>query len=210
MIVSALNKATGQRLVLDGFNKANCPPMLMREKILEFTRRYKIKEWVIERNAFQRYLTQDEPLKRELFALGCILREHWTGSNKYDEDFGVMSLAPLFLSCVDPVEGDAWRRKAGGGLIDLPNRQFSTFVDELVEQLIVWSPQQNKRTVLSDLVMALWFTEIAFKRILDQGKTAPRHSDNPFLPRREKSRRQTVNLATLREEAVARKLAAFQ
>jgi hypothetical protein len=44
----------------------------------------------------------------------------------------------LFLSCVDPVEGDAWRRKVGGGLIDLPNRQFSTFVDELVEQLIVW------------------------------------------------------------------------
>jgi hypothetical protein len=208
MIVSALNKVTGQRIVLDGFNKANCPPLLMREKIVDFTKRYKIKEWVIERNAFQRYLTQDEPLKRELFGLGCVLREHWTGSNKYDEDFGVMSLAPLFMSCVDAVEGDAWRRRQGGGLIDLPNRQFSTFVDELVEQLIVWMPGQNKRTVLSDLVMALWFTEIAFKRILDRGKGAPKHSDNPFLPRRDKARRQSVNLAALRDEAVARRLGA--
>ena len=206
MIVAALDRATGQRIVLDGFNKANCPPLMMREKIVEFTRRYNIKEWVIERNAFQRYLTQDETLKRELFGLGCILREHWTGSNKYDEDFGVMSMAPLFLSCVDPVEGDPWRRRKGGGLIDLPNRQFSTFVDELVEQLITWAPSGNKRTVLSDLVMALWFCEIAFKRLLDNGRSAPKHSDNPFLPRRGKARRQSVNLAALREEAVAARL----
>lgn len=206
MIVAALDRTTGKRIVLDGFNKANCPPALMREQIKQFTIRYKIKEWVIERNAFQRFLTQDEELKRWLFGQGCILREHWTGTNKYDEDFGVMSLAPLFLSCVDPVEGDAWRRRAGGGQIDLPNRQFSTWVDELVEQLIVWMPGQNKRTVLSDLVMALWFAELAFKRVLDNQRTAPRHSENPFLPRREKNKRQVIRLAEAREAAIARRL----
>jgi hypothetical protein len=34
-------------------------------------------------------------------------------------------------------------------------------------------------------------------------KSAPRHSDNPFLPRREKAKRQTINLEAA-EEAVAR------
>jgi hypothetical protein len=55
-----------------------------------------------------------------------------------------MSMAPLFLSCVDPVEGDPWRRTKGGGLIDLPNRQFSTFTDELIEQLVTWQPNQSE------------------------------------------------------------------
>lgn len=205
MIVTALDRMSGKRIVLDGFNKANCPPALMRQQIKEFTLRYKIKEWVIERNAFQRFLTQDEELKRWLFGQGCILREHYTTANKYDSDFGVMSLTPLFLSCVDPTEGDPWRRKEGGGLIDLPNRQFSTFVDELVEQLIVWSPGQSQR-VLSDLVMALWFTEIACKRQMDNSRAMPRHQDNPFLPRQDKSKRAVVNLAALREAAVMRRL----
>jgi hypothetical protein len=131
MIVMALDRMSGKRIVLDGFNMANCPPARMREQVKIFTTKYAIKEWVIERNAFQRYLTQDEELRMFLYGQGCILREHFTSSNKYDEDFGVMSMAPLFLSCVDPVEGDPWRRRTGGGLIDLPNRQFSTFTDEL-------------------------------------------------------------------------------
>jgi hypothetical protein len=62
MIVAALDKVTGKRIVLDGFNKANCPPHLMREKIKQFTTPVQDREWVIERNAFQRYLTQDESL----------------------------------------------------------------------------------------------------------------------------------------------------
>jgi hypothetical protein len=150
--------------VLDGFNKANCPPALMRRA--DGFVHHAVQASRSGSSSGMRSNGSDtrRELKRELFGLGCILREHWTGANKYDEDFGVMSLAPLFLSCVDPVEGDAWRRREGGGLIDLPNRQFSTFVDELVEQLIVWMPGQNKRTVLSDLVMALWFCEIACKR----------------------------------------------
>jgi hypothetical protein len=205
MIVAALDRTTGKRIVLDGFNKANCAPQLMRETIKRFTTQYKIKEWVIERNAFQRFLTQDEELKRWLFGQGCILREHYTTTNKYDHEFGVMSLAPLFLSCVDPHENDPWRRREGGGLIDLPNRQFSTFVDELVEQLIVWAPGQSQR-VLSDLVMALWFTEIAFKRQMDNARALPRHQDNPFLPRQDRAKRHVVNLAQYREEAVARRL----
>lgn len=201
MIVMALDRMSGKRIILDGFNMANCPPARMREQVKNFTTRYRIKEWVIERNAFQRYLTQDEELRMFLYGQGCILREHFTSQNKYDEDFGVMSLAPLFLSCVDPVDGDPWRRKTGGGLIDLPNRQFSTFTDELIEQLVVWQPNQNKRNVLSDLVMALWFCEIACKRQLEGAASAPRFSENPFLPKREKQRRTVIRLEEFAQQA---------
>jgi hypothetical protein len=210
MIVVALDRMSGKRIVLDGFNMSNCPPARMREQVKMFTTKYGIKEWVIERNAFQRYLTQDEELRTFLYSQGCILREHFTSTNKYDEDFGVMSMAPLFLSCLDPVEGDPWRRKSGGGLIDLPNRQFSTFTDDLIEQLVVWQPNQNKRNVLSDLVMALWFCEIACKRQLEGAKAAPRFSDNPFLPKREKQKRTIVRLDELAQAAFEAKAMAHR
>jgi hypothetical protein len=206
MVVVALDRTSGKRIVLDGFNMANCPPAKMREQIKEFTERYKIKTWVIERNAFQRYLTQDEELRLWLYGRGCRLREHVTGTNKYDEDFGVMAMAPLFLSCVDPVEGDPWRRRDGGGLIDLPNRQFSSFTDTLVNQLISWSPKGNARSVKTDMVMALWFTEIECKEQMDGASRAPRHSDNPFLPRREREKRAVIRLDELAAQAIAQRV----
>lgn len=203
MVVVALDRMTGKRIVLDGYNKANCTPQLMRDQIKHFTLKYKIKVWVIERNAFQRFLTQDEELRQWLFGQGCRLREHFTSTNKYDEDYGVMSMAPLFLSCVQPVDGDPWARRDGGGLIDLPNRQFSTFTDELVGQLVTWQPKGKIRAHKTDLVMALWMAEIECKDHLDGARTAPRHSHNEFLPRREKNRRVVVRLDEYAQAALA-------
>jgi hypothetical protein len=197
MCVVNLCRSCGKRIVMDGFNMGNCPPAKMQEQIRYFTEKYGVQEWVIERNAFQRYLTQDDVLRTYLYSKGCLLREHYTSNNKFDEDYGVMSMASLFMSCVDPIEGEPWRRREGGGLIDLPNRQFSTFTDDLVEQLITWQPKGQKRTILTDTVMALWFCEIACKRQIEGARSAPRHSNNPFLPRREKERRQTVRLDEL-------------
>jgi hypothetical protein len=212
MCVVRLCRVCGKRIVMDGFNMSNCPPAKMQEQIRHFTEKYGVQEWVIERNAFQRYLTQDDVLRTYLYGKGCILREHFTSSNKFDEDYGVMSMQSLFMSCVDPTEGEPWRRRTSspcaqgaGNLIDLPNRQFSTFTDDLAEQLIVWQPKQNKRTILSDCVMALWFCEIACKRQLENAKAAPRFSNNPFLPQREKNRRVTIRLDELAAAAFEQK-----
>jgi hypothetical protein len=49
--------------------------------------------------------------------------------------------------------------------------------------------------------MALWFCEIACKRQLENAKAAPRHSDNPFLPRREKTRRQVIRIEEFAQAA---------
>jgi hypothetical protein len=112
-------------------------------------------------------------------------------------------MAPLFLSCVDPIEGDPWQRKDGGGLIDLPNRQFSSFTDELVGQLVTWQPKGRIRSHKTDLVMALWMAEIECHEHLDGARTAPRHSNNPFLPRRERERRAVVRLDEYAQAAMA-------
>jgi hypothetical protein len=90
----------------------------MRDTVKRLTEMYGIHEWVIERNAFQRFLTQDEELKSFLRSHGCKLTEHYTNENKYDSDFGIATMAPLFLSCGEPASnggGGKWRRNARGG-----------------------------------------------------------------------------------------------
>jgi hypothetical protein len=207
MSVVALDRTTGKRIVLDGFNKANTTPMEMRERIEYFTERYKVKCWVIETNAYQRSISQDDSLRTWLFSRGCRIREHHTSHQaKFDADYGIMSMAALFLSCVDPVEGDPWRRKVGGGLIDLPNRQFSQFTDTLINQLITWTPKGGGRGVKTDALMSLWFCELECKEHLDGARTAPRHSHNPFLPKRERDKRRVIRLEEYAQAAIAERV----
>jgi hypothetical protein len=200
--VAGLDRMTKKRYVLDGFNKSNTSPQLMREKIKEFTLKYRIQKWIVERNAFQRFLTQDEELRQWLFANGSQLQEHTTGSNKWDEDFGISAMAPLFLSCVEGNPETGYNRKPGGGLIDLPNEIGAPFVTALKEQLITWQPKVSKKGQLTDCVMSLWFAETEFRRILDASASVPRHIPNPFTNRRDQGRRQIVDLRAAQEEAM--------
>lgn len=213
MIVMGLDRATGHRYVLDGFNMGKCPPDLLVSKIKEFVEKYHCREAVIERNAFQGFLVRLTSLREFMFAHGCLLTEHWTAGQtngktpgKWDEDLGVQSLAPLFLSCAThDVEADVWvptpREKH---LISLPNPKFSVFVDELVTQLVTWEAKTAKRGQLTDLVMALWFASIGIQKCLDLAKSAPRHMANPFLPRGDQRSRGVVNLAQLAEAQLNR------
>lgn len=89
MIVAALDRETEKRYVLDGFNIAGCPPHVMRETVKRLTDTYHINEWVIERNAFQRFLTQDKDLVDFLRRRGCKLTEHYTTDNKRDPNWGI-------------------------------------------------------------------------------------------------------------------------
>ncbi|MDQ3222060.1 MAG: hypothetical protein M3Q75_01065 [Gemmatimonadota bacterium] len=196
IIVSALDRQTRKRYVMDGFNKANCTPALMKDTIKRLTLTHRVQEWVIERNAFQRFLTQDDELRSWLNAHGALLREHYTiGQNKFDEDYGVAAMAPLFESCWEHTEEGPMRRD-GGGLIDLPNPAMAGFCTDLIEQLVTWQPQARKRQ-LTDMVMALWFTEIAFRRILDNSSSMPDHMPNRFATRGGRRQRHVVDLLAL-------------
>jgi hypothetical protein len=193
--------------VLDGFNRANTSPRTMREQIKHFTDTYNINEWVIERNAFQKFLTDDPELRQFLQSRGCKLTAHYTTANKVDPDFGVMSMAPLFESCGRPQEngqGGFWTRTPDTALIELPDDRQSAWVSSLVTQLISWEPSGLSQSQKTDLVMALWFTDIAFKRILNKARGVNTHMSNPFLSKARSRDRQVINIAEYRESMLDR------
>lgn len=201
MIIGAVDRANGKRYILDGFNHRNTSAQLLKDTIKRFTEQYHINEWVIETNAFQRYLTQDAELTNYLRGHGVKLTPHHTHNQKLDPDFGVMAMAPLFMSCGEPPSnggGGAWKKTPDKALIELPTPAQNAWVGELINQLVVWQPKGMKQLQKTDLVMALWFFDIAARKLLGHGREKPTHMSNPYAPRGRLNQRGVVNLADLR------------
>jgi hypothetical protein len=156
---------------------------------------YSPSEWIIEKNAFQAFLTQDEGIRIFLAGRGVVLREHHTGSNKWDSGFGVASMATLFGT--KQADGKHHR----DNLIHLPSDQTEN-IKALVEQLITWTPTTKGKT---DIVMALWFCEIRAREMLNYGQYATHHLKNPFLSRAELGKRVVINI----DEALAQQNQTF-
>lgn len=201
MVVLGYDRVTGRRLVLDGFNQAKCPPELLMSKIRDFVARYQVREVIVERNAFQGFLSRQRDLIDFCYAHGALLTEHYTGSEKWSDELGIAALAPLFLSCAEhDIETDEWTpRPVADRLITLPNPRFATFVDQMIAQLTTWQPRERVRAQTSptDLVMALWFANIGVQKVIDRAAAVPRHLSNPFLTRADARDRAVVNLVEL-------------
>jgi hypothetical protein len=179
-----LDISTQKRYVLDIFNKPQTSPDVIRDLIKTWTEKYNISEWRIEKNAFQSMLTQDREVNEFLSARGCLLREHTTGRNKWDGDFGVASLSTLWSGWQD-----------GRALIELPSTHANEASKALVEQLVTWHPAAPK-TQKTDTVMALWFTELACRDKVALSSNGRRtHSSNPFLTPWDRQQQFTVNLS---------------
>lgn len=178
MVILAADGRTMKRYVLDVFYERDVHAERLIKTMKELTEKYGVKEWRVERNAFQRFLTQLESLRDYMNARGVIMTEHMTtGFTKWDEDWGVTTLIPLFMSCVE--EDDAGRfiprhRRdeygldiLGQHLIELPKltARGSEGAKALAQQLKVWEPDISKHTP-TDCVMALWFAEIAAREFL--------------------------------------------
>lgn len=201
MIIGGVERATGKRWIIDGFNHRNTSAQLLKDTIKRFTDAYHVNEWIIETNAFQRYLTQDQELTNYLRARGVRLTPHHTGNQKLDPDFGVMAMAPLFMSCGRPPEnggGGAWKKTPDTALIELPSPAQSAWVSELINQLVVWQPSGMKQLQKTDLVMALWFFDIGARKLLGHGRERPTHLKNPYAARNRVADRKVLNLAELR------------
>jgi hypothetical protein len=84
-------------------------------------------------------------------------------------------------------------------LIELPSAKQNAWVASLINQLVTWQPSGLKAGHKTDLVMALWFTEIAARRLLDRGRSFPTHLNNPFLSKARGRTRQVIDLAAIRE-----------
>ena len=183
-ICYAIDRATSKRYIVDALKITRPSPQQIRDIILNWTSLYSPSEWIIEKNAFQAFLTQDEGIRQHLATRGVLLKEHHTGSNKWDSGFGVASMATLFGT----KQHDGKHHR--DNLIHLPSDQTEN-VKALIEQLITWTPTTKGKT---DMVMALWFCEIRAREMLNYGQYATHHLKNPFLTSAEKRKRVVINI----------------
>lgn len=190
-ICYAVDRNTSKRYILDALKITRPSPQQIRDIILNWTALYSPSEWIIEKNAFQAFLTQDEGIKQFLASRGVLLKEHHTGQNKWDSGFGVASMATLFGT----KQHDGKHHR--DNLIHLPSDQTEN-VKALIEQLITWTPTTKGKT---DMVMALWFCEIRAREMLNYGQYATHHLKNPFLTSAEKRKRVVVNIDEMLAQA---------
>lgn len=202
-VVLGVDRQAQKCWVLDLVNKRDMSAGQVQATIKRLTDQYGIREWVIETNAMNRYVSQDPEITQYLHARGTRIRPHHTGANKSDPDFGILSLGPMFLSCGEKTEAGPWRRTADKALIDLPNPRNLKAVGELVSQLITWIPKPPA-SQKTDLVMALWFAVIAARDAmgLTRGHVQA-HMVNDWLSHRDRRQRRVINLNELREERMA-------
>ena len=189
-ICLAVDRRTGKRYLIDVFNR-QVRNEGIRTLISDWTEKYHINEWRIERNAFQAFLTQDREINQFLASRGVRLREHSTqsagshssrGTAKHDPDWGVSSLDSLFRGWQD-----------GAALVEFPISK-SEALKQLKEQLVTWYPNHPK-TQKTDLVMALWFAELACReQVRDMGLNKQTHLDNPFLSERDIEGQVVINI----------------
>ena len=187
VVCYAINRHDHKRYIVDAYKITRPTPAQIRQLIFDWTEIYKPSEWIVEKNAFQSFLTQDEGIRQHLASRGVQLKEHHTGSNKWDAGFGVASMSTLFGT--KQADGKHHR----DNLIHLPSDQTEN-VKALIEQLITWSPTTKGKT---DMVMALWFCEIRAREMLNYGQYQQNHMRNPFLSRAEKQKRVVVNIDEL-------------
>ena len=190
VVCYAIDRVSHKRYIVDAIKITRPTPAAIRQLIFDWTGLYQPSEWIVEKNAFQSFLTQDEGIRQNLASRGVLLREHHTGTNKWDSGFGVASMSTLFGT--KQFDGKHHR----DNLIHLPSDQTEN-IKALIEQLITWSPSTKGKT---DMVMALWFCEIRAREMLNQGMHKTHHMKNPFLSRQEVGKRTVINIDELLAE----------
>ncbi len=190
VVCYAIDRVSHKRYIVDAIKITRPTPAAIRQIIFDWTALYQPTEWIVEKNAFQSFLTQDEGIRQNLASRGVLLREHHTGSNKWDSGFGVASMSTLFGT--KQFDGKHHR----DNLMHLPSDQTEN-IKALIEQLITWSPTTKGKT---DMVMALWFCEIRAREMLNQGMHKTHHLKNPFLSRAEMGKRTVINIDELLAE----------
>jgi hypothetical protein len=203
-VVIGVERATKRRYLLDAFDKAGCTPREMITRVQDMTTNLGVKTWVVEENAFQKFLTQLDEFRDWMFSRHVRLRGHYTQNNKFDDQFGVAGMAGLFLSCGTPrADGSGeWTRTPDTALIELPSPRLSRATSMLVEQLVTWHPTEMRQKQQQDLVMALWFAELEAKSWLGIGRERQDFLRPQGATRHDLAGRRVVNLnelAALRE-----------
>lgn len=188
MVVLGVDKQTKLRYVLDVVNRKNCTPAVMREYIHTLSSKYRPNEWRIEKNGLQTMISQDPEIRQTISSFGGRVVEHHTGANKWDAQFGVHSMAPLFLGAMQiPARPQ----------ILIPLNGTDKAVRAMIDQLITWDPESKGNK--TDIVMALWFAELGCRKAVEMG-TMQTHIPNKWASKNQLARRRVFTAEELRQE----------
>jgi hypothetical protein len=201
IIVAGLDRESSKRWVIDGWNKPNATASDIIAKFKELTDKYRPHEWVIEQNAFQRFLTQLPEIREYAAARGVRISPSFTtAKNKFDSDWGISTMGPLFDSCVKFDDERKMWRPSGTGLIELPSTRQNPWVNELIQQLTIWQPDGMAQKQKTDLVMALWFTHLALTAQVNRKRSIPTHMTTPWMSPGAKRRQGVIDLVAIRRQ----------
>lgn len=189
-VMYAVERNTGERMVLDVHNMADSTPQKIRALIENWVEKYRPMEIIVEINAHQKSYALDTDLNQWLAQYGTRLKPHFTGKNKWDTSFGVAAMSSLFGTVRDNKHQD-------DNLLSLPSHEGSEHLKALINQLITWRADTKNPT---DLVMALWFCEIRAREMVLNGTFRQSHLNNKWLSRRNDTGRGVVNLDDLAYE----------
>lgn len=205
VIVGCVDRTTRKRYVLTASNLKAPSPEELKDEMKRLTQNYAISEWRVEKTGLLQFFTQDQELRIWMANRGVRFREHTTGANKWDPSYGVASMAGLFGAYDRNTDAhgetnEGWRCIAPP-LIELP-RPINDAIRSLIHQLVIWTPDLDPKRVPCDLVMALWFFEIACRDAADRpgadGAVNPLRRATRFMSPRDRKKRLTVNLAEAR------------
>lgn len=151
-VLLGIDIQTGNRYLVDVFHEKSFRAPLLKEKIFEWTDQYPIYLWKVESNALQQQIIQyNTEITNHLASHGSRVEGHQTTGKKWDPEFGVESMSPLF----------------NAGMFNLPwggGPRTSQKVQPLIEELL-----QFPLGATSDLVMAAWMAEIGCRQLLRRG-----------------------------------------
>ncbi|MFB6830528.1 hypothetical protein [Streptomyces hydrogenans] len=187
IVVLGVDRYTKMRYVLDVINERGVTPHRLRELVASLQAKYGIHEWRVEANGLQKMILQDPEIRETVFGGGAKLIEHQTYGNKWDADYGVQTLAPLFLGALSVPPKP---------LIVIPDNGRHKGVRAFIDQLVTWEPETRGKT---DTVMALWFADLGCRQQIQQ-LGASQHRDSRWLTEQQREAQRTFNLARLLEE----------
>lgn len=127
--------------------------------IERLAREYRPNVVIVEYDAQQKGLGNDDRLKAMSFKYGFTIRPHLTRGQKMDEIFGVASMDQSFkLSEIRIPWGDDETQER---------------MQPLVSQLRAWRPDIKPKNLVQDLVMALWFIWRYWMKIRKEAEDKP-------------------------------------
>lgn len=178
MILLGLDLDTGERHLIDLVNHKQMKAPQMRDQMFDWADRYPtLRELRVESNGLQSQLVQyNQEILTRLTSKGVRVVPHiTTGRNKWDADFGVESMATMFIN----------------RQITLPTKDTASRnrIKPLVEQLTSFPMGAQ-----TDLVMALWFTELGCRDI-HQRAQLPMFDPRFKAPKRIMRQRRTIDFA---------------